>query len=226
MNKIDKDLETKIENNDEELATKTKKLEKSEKQNKTKNKIIIILIIIILLLLCVLGYRIGKIGYTVKETTGPVGTTGTDENIDAIRITSEGITWGEDTRLNIFNNEKFNDEKIIAPRSSGTYKFYVKNELKDNINYTINVLDDMSNFVNMKYKLKLNNVYVCGNENTYVTIDELNLDDIILTQDSTSLYTLEWYWDDDDERDTYIGSLKTDEYYTLGLKINAEKLEY
>ncbi len=209
---------------EKELETKTEKLEKSERQNKTKNKIIIILIIIILLLLCVLGYRIGKIGYTVKETTGPVETIEPDEKIDAIKIISEGITWGENTRLNIFNNEKFNGEKIIAPRSSGTYKFYVKNELKDNINYDINVLDDMSNFVNMKYKLKLNNVYVCGDEKTYVTIDELNLEDIILTRDSTSLYTLEWYWEDDDERDTYIGSLKTDEYYTLGLKIQAEKL--
>ncbi len=204
--------------NDKDLAKKIEDIEKSVRRNKTKNNIIIILIIIILLLLCILGYKVGRIGYSTIDTSG------TAEKIDVIKVTSEGTTWGENTRLNIFNNKKFNDEKKIAPKSSGTYRFYIKNELEDNISYNINLLDDMSNFVNMKYKLKLNNVYVCGNEQTYVSIDELNLKDIILTKDSTSLYTLEWYWEDDDEKDTYIGSSKTDEYYTLGLKIQAERI--
>ncbi len=203
---------------DKDLAKKIEDIEESVKRNKAKNNIIIILIIIILLLLCILGYKIGRIGYSTIDTSG------TAEEIDIINITSEGITWGENTRLNIFNNEKFNGEKIIAPKSSGTYKFYVKNAIGENISYDINLLDDMSNFVNMKYRLKLNNVYVFGNEQTYVSIDELDLKDIILTKDSTSLYTLEWYWEDDDAKDTYIGSLKNDEYYTLGLKIQAEKL--
>ena len=201
-----------MENNNEII----KKIEKSVK----RYNIIFILIIVLLLIICLLGYKIGKIGYSTVETSNEVE----DEKIDIITITDENTKWNPNAHLNIFNNVQFNGEKIIAPHSMGIYKFYVKNEVDSDITYNIRILDEMSNFVNMKYKLKINNVYILGNKETYVSIDELNLDNIILMRDSTTLYTLEWYWEDDDEKDTYIGSLDSEEYYQLKLNIIAEKI--
>ena len=206
----------------EELEEKVEIIEKELNKNKRKNKIliiIIILLIIILLVMCLLGYKMGKIGYSTVNSTG----TTSDENVDLIEITDEnGATW-KNNNIQIFKNEKFNGEKIIAPNSKGTYKFYIKNEVENNITYNIRLLDEMNHFVNMKYKLKLNDVYICGNKDEYVGIDKLNIDNIVLTKDSTTLYTLEWYWEDNDELDTYVGSLKDDQYYTLNLNIQASR---
>ena len=205
----------------EELEENVKIIKKELNKNKRKNKIliiIIILLIIILLVMCLLGYKIGKIGYSTVNSSGA-----TNENIDLIEITDEnGATW-KNNNIQIFKNEKFNGEKIIAPNSKGTYKFYIKNEVENNITYNIRLLDEMNHFVNMKYKLKLNDVYICGNKDEYVGIDKLNIDNIVLTKDSTTLYTLEWYWEDNDELDTYVGSLKDDQYYTLNLNIQASR---
>ncbi|MDO4282630.1 MAG: hypothetical protein Q4D02_03260 [Clostridia bacterium] len=202
----------------QEMINKINNLEKEIRKNKVRNNIIIlmiVLIIIILFVICLLGYKIGKIGYTIP-TFGEV-----QEEIDTITITDEnGTTW-KNSDLQIFKNAKFNGENIIAPHSIGTYQFYVKNKVGKDITYNIRLLDEMSHFVNMKYKLKIDNVYICGDESTYVSIDELNVDDVVLMTDSTTLYTLEWYWEDNDELDTYVGSLKTDEYYTLRLNIQA-----
>ena len=76
----------------------------------------------------------------------------------------------------------------------------------------------------MKYKLKIDNVYICGNTNNYVEIDKLNIDNIVLMKNSTTLYSLEWYWEDNDKLDTYVGGLKTDEYYTLKFNIQATNI--
>lgn len=79
----------------------------------------------------------------------------------------------------------------------------------------------MSNPVNMKYKLKIDNIYIRGDKENYVDIDELDVEDIILLENSNTLFTLEWCWVDSDEEDTYVGSLKSDEYYTLNVLIHA-----
>lgn len=209
--------------NKEELEEKVEIIENELNKNKRKNKIlilIIILLIIILLVMCLLGYKMGKIGYSTVNSSG----TTSNENIDLIKITDEtGAKW-KNSNLQIFKNEKFNGEKIIAPMSKETYQFYVKNEVGNNITYNIRILDEMNHFVNMKYKLKLNDVYICGNKDEYVGIDELNIDNIVLTKDSTTLYTLEWCWKNDDELDTFVGSLENDQFYTLNLNIQASKL--
>jgi hypothetical protein len=75
----------------------------------------------------------------------------------------------------------------------------------------------------MKYKLKIDNVYIIGNKDNYVDIADLNVEDIIVLKDSINIYTLEWYWADDDANDTIVGSQETDQYYTLNLDIDSTK---
>jgi len=210
----------KKDKDDFEMIDKISKMEKAIRRN---NIIILIiaLLIIIFFAICIVGYKIGKIGYTSAPVAGEVD----KEKIDIITVVDkEGTEFTlQGADLNIFNNTAFNGQKIIAPHSIGTYQFYVKNETKKDIKYNIRVMDEMNHFVNMKYKLKIDNIYMCGNKDNYVNIEELNVDDIILTKDSTTLYTLEWYWEDNDKLDTIVGTESNykDEYYKLRLNIQA-----
>lgn len=183
---------------------------------------IIILIIIIILLLFAywLGYRMGKIGYDVEPTI-PVF----KEEIAGIKVTDDTMEIQQDEELNIFSNVKFDNEAIIAPNSYGSYKFYIENVVDNNIKYALSFTDEMTNKINMKYRLKLDNVYIRGNKEEYVSIEDLSIEDITVMEDSVNVFVLEWYWEDDDQNDTYTGSLESDQYYTLKLQIQADTLE-
>lgn len=198
---------------------KTVKQTEKEK-NKKRNYIILLLLLLLILFSYWVGYRIGRIGY-IDEETNPVF----QEYVKSILVTDETIEIVQNEELNIFKNEKFNNEAIIAPKSKGTYKFYIENIADENVSYDIIFTDEMSNKINMKYRLKLDNVYIRGNENEYVDIEKLSVDDITVLKNSVNIFILEWYWEDDDKNDTYVGSIKNDEYYKLNLKINAKTLE-
>lgn len=208
--KIDKQEELNVEEVDKTIE----ELSRKRKRDRIEKTILIIIIIILLLMLFLLGNKIGKIGY--KEVSS-----NPEDVITIIKVTDKDIEVTKDTELNIFANEKFNGEKKIAPRSKGTYKFYVENVTDGNITYNIKFSDEMKYLVNMKYRLKIDNVYIRGDEDNYIDINELNVEDIIVLKDSINIFTLEWYWADDDEKDTLVGSQKTDEYYTLKLEIDA-----
>lgn len=195
-----------------------------KRQKEKKRKIILIIIIIILLLLFwLLGYRMGKIGYQTEEVAATPDDS-TDNKLSIIKVMQGDIEITKDTQLDIFNNAKYDGEKIIAPKSSGVYQFCISNETENDIKYHIKFLDEMKNFVNMKYKLKIDNIYIRGNENNYVGIDELDVENIAVLKDSNNIFTLEWYWEDNDELDTMIGSQEETQYYTLKLEIDSEEL--
>ena len=84
--------------------------------------------------------------------------------------------------------------------------------------------DEMKMFVNMKYKLKIDNVYIRGDSENYTTINNLDVDEIVVLKDSTNIFTLEWYWEDNDSLDTAIGSEKDTQYYKLNLQIQPIEL--
>ncbi|MBR6034364.1 MAG: hypothetical protein IKP28_06600 [Clostridia bacterium] len=109
----------------------------------------------------------------------------------------------------------------IAPASSGTYKFSVKNKSKYDMIYNIKFEDDMSTFINMKYRLKIDNIYIRGSNDEYVTIDKLGIENIIVPKDSINVYTLEWYWESDDEKDALAAINGFDHYYYFKLQISS-----
>lgn len=188
---------------------------KGEISRENLKKIIYVLLVIIMVLLILLVWKIGRIGINATTTSGSIST-------DGIIVSENEVEIGKNTRLNIFNNQKFNGEKIIAPHSKGSYKFYIKNNSNDNIVYNIKFSDDMKKFVNMKYKLKMDNIYIRGNEDNYVTIDGLDVNNVNVVKDSVNIFTLEWYWEDSDKLDTEVG-ISDEEYYTINLAIDATK---
>lgn len=198
-------------------------LEKNYKKETRKNRIIIVILIItiiLLLLFFVLGCKVGKIGFGYKPTS-------TEPSIDSsnmILIKESDMKEVIDNKLNIFKNEKFDGQSIIAPKSYGKYQFYVSNISNKHVKYSMKFSDEMKKFVNMKYKLKIDNVYIRGDLENYTTIDNLELDEIVVLKDSTNIFTLEWYWEDDDSLDTGVGSEKDTQYYKLNLQIQPIEL--
>lgn len=188
------------------------------KKKKDNKKTIMCIIILILLLMFGLGYRIGKLGY--KETTISPNN---NFEYNSIILLENDMQKIKNNQLNIFKNKDFNNEKIIAPHSKGTYKFYIQNKTNTDVIYNIKFSDEMQNFINMKYRLKLDNIYIKGNSENYVSLDELELSNIIILKGSTNFYTLEWYWDDNDKLDTFVGSQEEDNYYEINLYIETDQ---
>ena len=198
-------------------------LEKNYKKETRKNRIIIVILIItiiLLLLFFVLGCKVGKIGFGYK----PTSTEPSINSSNMILIKESDMKEVIDNKLNIFKNEKFDGQSIIAPKSYGKYQFYVSNISNKHVKYSMKFSDEMKKFVNMKYKLKIDNVYIRGDLENYTTIDNLDLDEIVVLKDSTNIFTLEWYWEDNDSLDTGVGSEKDTQYYKLNLQIQPIEL--
>ena len=214
-------------------------LKKQRNRARILNIVLIIIIILLLLFCYVVGYRMGKIGFGYQETIAPTDTITKDEDkgkdkdrdeeidkeykMPEIQITQGDIEITKDTQLDIFSNKKFNGEKIIAPGSNGTYQFCVRNKSNYDITYDFSFTDEMQYPVNMKYKLKIDNIYIKGNQEEYKNLEEIQVNEIIVPKDSVNIYTLEWYWKDDNKNDTIVGSQKDNQYYKLNLEINAKQ---
>jgi len=73
----------------------------------------------------------------------------------------------------------------------------------------------------MKFRLKLNGVYVVGSNDEYVTADELFQYDMILADNNYDVYTLDWKWFEG-PNDTEIGT-NINSKYKLSLDIAARQ---
>lgn len=201
---------TEEKNKDIEYLEELEQEKKKRKRQMILFIIFIILIILIHIFFYLMGYRIGKIGYEEVST----------EPMDIIKVTENDTNWENIEDLNIFSNSQFNYEKIIAPMSKGEYKFKIENTLDENIKYNIKLTEKNSFKVNMKYRLKLDNVYVVGTEEKWEDIQNLNLNNVIVTKNSANVYTLEWYWEEA-SNDTEIGKMLYADY-KLNISIDSK----
>jgi len=125
----------------------------------------------------------------------------------------------------IFEN-RYYDNKKIAPGVSGTYEFDIINNRKSKVKYKIDTSNTNSSNINLKYRLKRDNEYVIGNESTWVSISSLNLTNVLLNSKSTHSYILEWKWpyeDGIDNIDTQIGK-DGNSKYELNISVYAEEV--
>lgn len=191
--------------------------EKYEEEKKKNKRLIVILIIIIIFLVFLfyfIGQRFSKIGYsqTYAPINGQYGVRG-----KTIKITQNNIEFDNIEDLDIFCNTRFNNKKIIAPQSYGSYTFLVENSLRDRISYSIKMEEKNEYNVNMKYKLKIDNIYIVGSKDKWAGVEDLKIEDIIVTENSKNRYTLEWYWEDA-QNDTEIAK-QLYASYELNIKI-------
>lgn len=171
----------------------------TQEENKSRKRIFLI-ILIVMLFLCIfisvylIGYHIGTIGVSADVT----------KQLDVIKITSNSVGWNISDELNIFANPEFNNDSMIAPNSKGTYKFIVQNNSSEHIYYNLEFMEKNEHNINMKFRLKLDNIYIIGSKDKWQEPHELNMKDVLIVGGSKSMYTLEWYWEESEE-DTNIG---------------------
>ena len=127
--------------------------------------------------------------------------------------------------LNIFNNAAFAYTNKIAPGVSNTYHFVVHNSSDMNLKYYIEMYEDSEYQVNLKYRLKRNNSYVIGNDNTWVTANELKTAFQNISYSSSDSYSLDWKWfDEDNVKDTIAGENMTS-LYKLNIRFYFEAVD-
>ena len=137
---------------------------------------------------------------------------------DELTIFDNELVWRDSASLNIFTDSVYHFEDKVAPGSSNTYQFVVKNSTKYRLKYEINFIETNLHQMNMKYKLKKNDSYVIDH---YVSCDELHLDEQLLNAKSNDTYYLEWKWIDNDN-DTSVGNAQAD--YSLKIEVKAESV--
>ena len=155
-----------------------------------------------------------------KDNTSPTsGTEETsDDQLEELTVLDNDITWQDTTELKIFENSMYNLEGVIAPESSNTYEFVVKNSTKYNLKYSVNFIETNPYHINMKYKLKKNNTYLVDH---YVSYNELNINEQILNASKNDTFYLEWKWVSSDN-DNAAGENKAN--YNLKIEVKAESI--
>lgn len=126
-------------------------------------------------------------------------------------------TWNENTTARIFTNSMYELKNKIAPESSNTYQFIIKNGTEYNLKYNMEFIESNPYNINMKYKLKKNDTYLIEH---YVSASELNISEFLLDSKTSDTYYLEWKWVSSDN-DTEIGSTEN-ATYELKIDIKAE----
>ena len=87
--------------------------------------------------------------------------------------------------------------------------------------YNVDFIENATAPINMKFRLKMDNIYIKGDKDTYLSIDEIDLKDIVVPRYSINIYTLEWCWIEDDEKDSQVLNSKKREYYSIQMKISS-----
>ena len=145
-----------------------------------------------------------------------------NRNTKRFYIKDNHTTWNGQDRLNIFRDITHNNRELIVPFSTGLYDFVLVNVNNFKLKANVNFYHNNPYNINIKYRLKQGNTYIVGDNDTYVTINELLLQNISMQKNTQTKYTLEWKWFEDDN-DTLIGSLGTAKY-ELTIEYHAEEI--
>lgn len=128
-----------------------------------------------------------------------------DENDGKIKIIDRNITWGLFSDINIFEDSLYDNRNLIAPGSTNTYKFIVRNRTGLTLDYDIYFEECNTYQINMKYRLISDGKYLAGDEENWVTFDKLYQAERNIKHSINDTYYLEWKWFDSDN-DTSIGT--------------------
>ncbi len=139
----------------------------------------------------------------------------TNTEVD-IKVLDDKKTWKDKEQLSIFKDSSYVVNGKIAPESSGTYEFIIKNSTKYNVKYDVTFSEINDYHITMKYKLKKNNEYIISD---WITYSKLAQSNIKLNTNSSDTYYLEWKWFNN-SNDNSIGE-NINSKYGLSIEIKA-----
>lgn len=133
---------------------------------------------------------------------------------DDVIVSDEDIIWESTNKLRIFKNPVYDMEEIIAPGSSNSYKFVIRNTGNCSLVYQLKFSEENRHNINMKYRLKKNGKYLNSN---WVSVEDLTTVNMPLALEKKDDYILEWKWFES-ANDTAIGAA-IDSAYRLNVDI-------
>lgn len=146
---------------------------------------------------------------------------------DSIKPTDIYITEADgmsvEDQWNIFGQTE--QEKVIMPGRKGVYYFTIHNTNYFDIECDLDFSELNEWDIALRYRLRKDAfTYLKGNSRTYVTVDELETDNIVVPARSYITFALDWYWDENvsDEKDTIAG-LQPNAEYTVYIEIVSEE---
>lgn len=233
------------------MATKTtKNISKNEEEKRYRFSVAIIILLAIVIIWLLLvnffgfrGERVEKIhifdlsfcqtcgNSDVPETGGNGDSWQSEEehnnkqpetDVDGyLTVFDKDITWGATNQLNIFEDSLYDNRNKIAPHSTNTYEFIIRNRTGVTLSYNIAFEEYNPNKINMKYRLIKDGIYVAGDSENWVTFSELTQTIKSIQTNINDVYYLEWMWFDNDN-DTEIGEMNDAEY---SIKINIKAVQ-
>lgn len=155
-----------------------------------------------------------------SETKRPGTETETNQQQEGFHVQdAEGNEWQAVDGVNIFSNEEYEGKAIIAPQSSGVYRFFITNGEGKTIYYSIRTREINEAEIPMVYRLKYNGAYISG----WKSSQEISLDRMLLKPGKRDILELEWKWQNS-ERDSAIGRDADRIAYHLYLRLQAEEV--
>lgn len=130
----------------------------------------------------------------------------------------EGVIWKSVDPVNIFANEEFEGKAVIAPESTGVYRFFIANEESSAVKYHIAAREVNEMKIPMMYRLKCNGVYVTD----WQASQNLSFNMEKLKSGKRDILELEWKWKSS-SRDTDIGMRSDQIQYHVYLRLQAEE---
>ena len=129
--------------------------------------------------------------------------------------------------LRIFTNSAFEYTNKIAPGVSNTYNFVVHNSTNVKLRYYVEMYEESEYSINLKYRLRRNNSYVIGNNNTWVSASELKTEFSKINASASDNYSLDWQWmyDDGKDNDDSVAGENMTSAYKLNIRFYFEQVE-
>ena len=141
----------------------------------------------------------------------------------SIKIFEGTKEWSELKELNIFDREHMHVVNgKIAPGVVDKYVYTVECYGDYSMLYNMKFSDENPHKINMKYKLRRNGTYVAGDENTWVTVEQLSQEGMKIAPGTIDVFILDWKWEDADN-DTEIGETEGAKYI-INIKSDAEAI--
>ncbi len=160
-----------------------------------------------------------------SEPTEPVEP---DQPADVQVQEKNGPVWQQNTEISLFADRTgAGEDRKLMPGSKGSYEFLVSNRNSYGIQYQLQITaPDGQLLLPLRYRLKSDDRYLCGDQDTWLTAKELSAAAVTLEPGEEKEYLLEWQWlfaGGNDVLDTKIGSAADLEYRVI-VMIHAEQI--